>query len=298
MINAYSQRLLPPYSGQIQIVESERARALTLDSQTWEIQFLQATGHAAEISDSNPAVKGRYIRVAMVKDSDIRHKTSVPASEESAAVDERMTELVEYIAKASLPFPPIDRFECWLLDAQDQSPLALIFSCTQPEQIKFFPERPQWTALPAAVMPIDRSAAEKAEEYAPINYQLERLVNERAGLNPKAQWFTRCDTEEEVFPPLLVREDWQDQQNADLCQRYLQRQSPRLLMLHGLDQELRKQLEHDARLYALEVERFHRLYPEVIDRVLMDAIRVEARLRSATEGQPSLHQRRDGIHYL
>ena len=37
---AYSQRLTPPYSGQIQIVESERARAVSIDNETWEIHFL------------------------------------------------------------------------------------------------------------------------------------------------------------------------------------------------------------------------------------------------------------------
>ncbi len=78
----------------------------------------------------------------------------------------------------------------------------------------------------------------------------------------------------------------------------MQRQSPRLLMLHGLKLEQRTQLEINARKYALEVERFYKLYPEIADQALIDAIRVEARLRSATEGQPAIHKRRDGIHYL
>ena len=34
------------------------------------------------------------------------------------------------------------------------------------------------------------------------------------------------------------------------------------------------------------------------DQALIDAIRVEARLRGVTEGQPAIHNRRDGIHYL
>ena len=40
MIKAYSQRLLPPYSGQVQIAESDRARAITTDGESWEIHFL------------------------------------------------------------------------------------------------------------------------------------------------------------------------------------------------------------------------------------------------------------------
>ncbi len=53
MIKAYSQRLMPPYSGQMQIVESDRTRAITLDSQTWEIQFyIQQIIHQIQASAS------------------------------------------------------------------------------------------------------------------------------------------------------------------------------------------------------------------------------------------------------
>ena len=37
MIKAFSQRLTPPFSGLVQIAESERARALTMDGNLWEI---------------------------------------------------------------------------------------------------------------------------------------------------------------------------------------------------------------------------------------------------------------------
>ena len=43
MIKAYSQRLMPPYSGQVQIAESDRARALTMDGENWEIHFCYAS---------------------------------------------------------------------------------------------------------------------------------------------------------------------------------------------------------------------------------------------------------------
>ena len=291
---------MPPFSGQMQIVESERARALTLDSQTWEIQFLHSLNDTSN-SNNKPQDAKRYFRVAMIKDSDIREKSIASLQDQeddNATIDERIIELIEYLATANLPFPAKDIFEYWLLDAKDQSPLALIYSCTEESQKKTFPERAEWTALPAAVMPIDRSEEEISREYAPINYQVERLVADRAGFYAKAQWFTRQNTADESFPTLLLRQDWQDNENAELCQRYLQRQSPRLLMLHGLSQEERSKLEVSARKYALEVERFYKLYPEIADQALIDAIRVEARLRGVTEGQPAIHKRRDGIHYL
>jgi hypothetical protein len=79
----------------------------------------------------------------------------------------------------------------------------------------------------------------------------------------------------------MIREDWQEREQYELCQRYIQRQSSRLLMLHGLEAKERKRLELSAKGQALEVGRFHRLYPKVANRALMNAILVEARLRAS-----------------
>ena len=300
MIKTYSQRLLLPYYGQVQIAESERARALTVDARTWEIQFLHSgNGGLTHSNTGAQAVNNSYRRAVTINDSDIRQKKIGSMLDNRQTVDERILELTDFLADISLPFPAADHFEYWLLDAKDQSPLALIFSCRDSEQMSAYPSRPEWTALPSAVMPIEMTEDEKSYSSEPVNYRLERLVAERAGYSPKAQWFTRRLNEEQSFPTFMLREDWQEEESADLCQRYLKRQSPRLLMLHGLNQELRRQLEINARPHALEVERFYQLYPEVVDQELMNAIRVEAKLRSVTVGdQPALHKRRDGIHYL
>ena len=303
MIKTYSQRLLPPYYGQVQIAESERARAVTADGQSWEIQFLHMGNDSPPHSINHAqATNLSYRRAVTISDSDIRQKNiGVSANkglDKEQTVDERILELTDFLADISLPFPAADAFEYWLLDGKDQSPLALIFSCRESEQMNDYPSRPEWTALPAAVMPIALTEEEKSYSSAPVNYRLERLVAERAGNKPKAKWFTRRLNEEQSFPNLMLREDWPEKESADLCQRYLTRQSPRLLMLHGLNQELRRQLEINARPHALEVERFYHLYPKVVDQALMNSILVEARLRGVSEEQPALHERRDGIHYL
>ena len=305
MIKTYSQRLLPPYYGQAQIAESERARALTIDGQSWEIQFL-LEGKNLDVQGAHQDSKLSYRRAVTISDSDIRQKNigksliKGPGDEleNGKTVDERILELTNFLAEVTLPFPAADHHEYWLLDAKDQSPLALIFSAKDEVQKNAYPARPEWTALPAAVMPIELTENEKSYSSAPVNYRFERLVAERASINPKAKWFARSANEEQSFPRYMVREDWLEEEGADLCQRYLTRQSARLLMLHGLSQEQRSQLEINARAHALEVERFHPLYPEVVDQVLMNAILVEARLRGVSEGQPELHKRRDGIHYL
>ena len=72
--------------------------------------------------------------------------------QESKDIDGRIIELADFLATARLPFPAADRFEYWLLDPADGSPLALIFSCTEAGQMATYPSRPEWTALPAAVL--------------------------------------------------------------------------------------------------------------------------------------------------
>ncbi len=295
MINAYSQRLLPPYSGQAQIAESDRARAITLDGELWEFHFLYAVGAGQNAQER--AVKRRFRRVAGIMHS-VLGEMATQSSHQFEHVDERIVELARFLTGASLPFPAMDKYEYWLLDPEDDSPLALIFSCTQAEQMANFPSLSEWTALPAAVMPIEATHAEKERSDSPVNYRLERLVAERAGSKPRARWFERRPDEPDLFPALLIREDWQEEEHHALCQRYINRQSTRLLMLHGLQQEQRGRLEQAAKSHAIEVARFYPLYPEIVDKKLMNAIRIEARLRNSAGEQASLSERRDGVLYL
>ena len=283
MIKAYSQRLLPPYSGQVQIAESEQARAVTMDMDTWEIHFRR--------HETN------FIRVAWIKHRELG-EFEAQASRDGEKIDDRILELTRFLETASLPFPAADKFEYWLLDKVDDTPLALIFSCTEGEQMERFPSHAEWTALPAAVMPIELTSEEKARSDTPVNYRLEQLVAERAGSKPRARWFQRRPGESDQFPPLMIREDWEEEAHHEICQRYLSRQSTRLLMLHGLEHHLRKRLEQAAKSYAMEVFRFHSLYPEFADEKTMRSILVEARLRASLGEQDDRLQRRDGVFYL
>lgn len=290
MIKAHSQRLLQPFSAQVQIAETELARALSMDGELWEFQFIFANGRVG-----GPQ-KGRFIRAAHIRQRDLQSVIDNPTTEEGV-VDDRILELARFLVGATLPFDAADRYEYWLLDPADDSPLALIFSCTDASEMASFPKLTEWRALPAAVMPIETTEAEQSNAYGPVNYRLERAVAERAGAKPRARWFTRRYNDEESFPPFLVREDWCNDEQQTLCQRYLHRQAPRLLMLHGVGLEERRRMEWAAKANALDVARFFPLYPEVADKAVMDKIRVEARLRLAAGEAPYVMGRRDGVHY-
>ncbi len=117
----------------------------------------------------------------------------------------------------------------------------------------------------------------------PVNYRLQTLVEERAGRKPRAAWSERTLQATDDFPACLIREDWEDEAPQQLCDRYIQRLAPRLLMMHGLPRSVRQRLEQAARGHVFDVERFHLLYPEVVDRSLLTAARVEAKIRRAAE---------------
>lgn len=284
MIKAYSQRLMPPFSGQVQIVQSDTYRAITLDGQIWELQY----------------VKRSHVRVGTISAEDIRSHSVTPDKLEGKPVDERITEILDFLVGVELPFPAIDHYEYWLVDKQDKQPLALVYSCSEEEQMEKFPERPEWTALPAAVMPIEKTEEEEKAGSPPVNYRLERLVAERAGQLAKGVWFDRNEADPAQFPALMVRGDWTDASDADLYQRYVERQAPRLLTLQTLGREDRGRLESYCRPHALEVARFCNVYPEVVDEPLMRALQVEARVREATGAatRSPVHNRRDGILYI
>jgi hypothetical protein len=298
VITAYSQRMMTPYSGLVQIAESKQARALTMDGKNWEFQYIH-------IMLSNEGQPGKHYRRryshALTVDRDGLEAIIKRAENNDIELDRSLIELAVYLSNASFPFPSKDCYEYWLLDKQDNSPLALIFSCADAEQMSTFPVKNEWTALPAAVMPVELNDDEKANQQRPVNIRVEQMVNERAGgLNAKAKWFKRHADETDEFPPLLLSEKWSDEAQADLCHRYLSRQSPRLLLLQNLLEEDRRRLEIQAKNHALEVERFHRFYPQVIDQNMINAALVEARLRKNTvrHSHSNVENRRDGVLYL
>ncbi len=282
MFRSYSKRLLSPFSGQVQIVEGPRLRALTLDGQRWEMQYrlLPDAEQQREHQLYGRPARRRYVPIASIQGGRTE-RLGLPAFFDRSQVDGQIDELADYLNDVALPFRAADRYEYWLLDGRDEAPLALIFSCTEAEEMTFYAERTEWTALPAARMTIPATAREQEASIPPVNYRLEGLVNERAGRHPRAAWFQRQSGETTSFPPLLVSEDWGDEADHQLCQRYVRRQAPLLLMLHGLGDADRLRLEQAARDNVMEVERFYPLYPKVADEQLMAAMRVEARLRGA-----------------
>lgn len=274
----YSRRMLSPFVGLVQIAESERAQALSMDGLNWAIQYAVTEEARQQRPQALADPKRHFALVATIESGELRPRGLRPFLDPDA-VRCAIHTLYEAVSAASLPFAAVDRYEYWLLDCKDDRPLALLRSCVDAQEMARVPSSPSWIAIPAAQLDVPSPEPDSGFYVPPVNYRLQNLIEERAGVKPRAMWFDRHDLTVNDFPPCLIREDWDNEERQQLCGRYIRRLAPRLLMLHGLPQAVRYRLEQAARDYVFEVERFFPLYPEVVDENALTTARVEARLR-------------------
>jgi hypothetical protein len=278
----YSKRLLSPFIGVVQVAEIARARALSLDGRNWAIQYSLAED--ARFRNNTPVADPslNYSLVATIERGGLQTHAVHPFLDPDD-VRSAIHRLYEAVTSARLPFAAADRYEYWLLDRTDGSPLALLHSCVEEEETARAIPRPAWIAMSAAQLDVPAPQARQDGYVPPVNYRLQKLVEERAGARPRAAWFQRPAPATDDFPPCLLREDWENEERQQLCDLYIRRIAPRLLMIQDLPQSVRHRLERAARDHVFDVERFYPLYPEVVDRSLLTAAQVEAKLRRAAQ---------------
>jgi len=282
VVRRYSKRLLSPFIGVVQVAEIARARALSLDGRNWGVQYSLA--EHARLRNRQPVADPtlHYSLVATIEHGALKTQAVHPFLEPTE-VRSAIDCLFEAVTSAPLPFAAADRYEYWLLDSTDGSPLALLHSCLEEEEMALATPRPAWIAMPAAELHV-QAPEERQDSYVPpVNYRLQKLVEERAGARPRAAWFERPAHATDDFPPCLLREDWENEERQQLCDRYIRRLAPRLLMMQDLPRSVRHRLEQAARGHVFDVERFYPLYPEVVDQSLLTAAQVEAKLRRAAQ---------------
>ena len=283
MMKVYSKRLLQPYVGVVQVAEMGWARALSLDGKNWAIRYAQDESQKTlnEPFRYDPRVNAAFI---VTIDGDQYKTRVIRSSLEPEQVRSDNQRLFKAISTVRVPFEAADRYEYWLLDGSDESPLALLHSCVYEEDMKRPVPPPEWLPIPAMQLAVpDPDSEAQAANQLPVNYRLQQLVENQAGSKPRAAWFERHKTTADDFPPCLIRDEWEDPEWQRLCDLYLQRLAPRLLMMDGLPLTVRQRLEQAACDYVFDIEKFYPLYPEVVDNSRLNNARVEARLRRANE---------------
>ena len=281
MILLYSKRLMMPFVGVIQVAELDSTRALSADGVNWAIQYAQSEDTHRRTNNPVEDAGNHYILVATIARGYLEKKPGHKYLDPD--VQSAIDRLYEAVTGTTVPFAAEDRYEYWLLDDADARPLALLQSTVNENDMKLPSPHPVWLAMPAAQLEVQ--APEPANKFyvPPVNYRLQELIEIHAGAKPRTAWFERPDPARDDFPPCLIREDWDNEEHQQLCDLYIQRLAPRLLMMHGLSRSVRNRLEQLACHYVFDVDRFYPLYPEVINQKLMNVALVEARLPRANK---------------
>jgi hypothetical protein len=283
-VRRHALRRLNPYRGVTRVVEAAEARAVSTDGINWEMQVL--TERPVGWGSLNLGrVETLYYRYGVWSAEDGVARYPMHPALERQRLHRAAESLVEILAAAPAAGAEEcgDRFECWLLDAAEQRPLALLAAVASAEAIPPHVSS-RWQAAPGDAESLAGLGRERAEA-------VERAVARRSGSHA---WFERMDDGggrkvgsgatvtlgAEAFPELLLSESWPDAGTAAAVAAYIEWLAPRLLML-PLALATRERLERAAAAQADAVAQFFRLYPAVADTQLMNALRVQARLNQS-----------------
>ena len=303
MPHCYGVRMLNPYRGVMQVVETDEADAVSRDGVTWTL-YVHGEREQAQLDDGRwcevetPDIKfGVWSQEAGLTRAPVRNVVDYEF------IDHIGRYLIDTIRtqRHTLPFPLRDHYELWLLDAAFDLPLALIDSTHDPSRISDdIPLRWRAGVLAREQFRLGAGLAERLGETLPAE-ALESRVNQAAGARPRAQWFRRQSSGEGIavggirleaalagrrlpahaFPEQQLRSHWPDHFDQVLVRAYLDWLAPWLLMLSHLRDETRDRLELIAGRRAMLLAESHTLLPKVIDPKRITAARVEAKLRKA-----------------
>jgi hypothetical protein len=292
-IECYAQRLLNPFRGVVHTIRFQSAEAVTADGIEWDIYVandalldgLGRAGRRAQISDIR---YGHWSAEKGLKRGPLYPSDDFKRLEDMGAV------VYEHLLEVhrDVPFTFRDQFELWLLDRDDQ-PLALLHSVRTDSETDTKPPL-DWRAGMAAQAQFQSAAIANLAE--PAGTYLTRHVNSLA--SGVAQWFRRSDDgaglglhtlkggealrgrvlDADAFPPLFIATTGMDAAHTRLVHDYHAWQAPWMLLLPHLDPATRSALEASACQQAEAIEKHCRLYPAVINRVALQAARVEAAL--------------------
>lgn len=317
-VTCYSQKILNPFRGVMNIISIGGADAVTIDGSHWTLYIHDNFDCPTDDPEEFFEIDMPDIRFGdWDKKSGLKHSPLIASYHynEIHAIGQVLLKAVEKFAD-QCPFAFEDKYELWLLDEKTKEPLALLGSVCKENEISP-PESLKWEAGL-------RCKQEFLNSFSPIDEQLNsagdllnQLVNQRAGKQASAQWFYRNrfdygeglgginlddnlinrELSARLFPKLLVQQQWLNVSDEVIFDTFIDWLSPYLLVLDFLRDEQRKSLEQSARQYALLVDQMYFLYPKIIDQQAINSARVEAVMRKSN--QPKIRDKAaETIEYI
>ena len=289
-VEYYAQKLLNPFRGCIQVIRHASAEAVSMDGVHWDI-YVSNDSLLADLEGATSAtVQISDIRYGSWSEEKGLKRGPLYPSEDFYRMEAMGNVVYEHLLQLhdQVPFPYGDHYECWLLDGEGR-PLVLVDSAVGAnDALATGTER--WQIGLAAIDHFNSPtlAAAHPESAGRHGQYLMDYIN---GLGTHTVWFyrepegpgtpLRPETDQPLpasaFPALLIGGRHDDAHTRLIADLHAW-QAPWLLQLSGIPVDTRRRLEHQARTQAHEVDRRHRLYPEVVDPDLIQAARVEARL--------------------
>jgi len=298
-IQCYSQRLLNPFRGVVNIIRYRSAEAVTSDGVHWDIYV--SNDSLLDGLDKNRSVQISDIRYGRWNMHEGLIRGPIFPSHEFYRLEEMGAIVYQHLLKvhSRVPFPFNDSIELWLLDKANR-PLALLNSAVNETGIDDY-QLLDWRAGQLCKQSFDFANLERdgAGTYGSAADHLIEYINSCAGTPPAAQWFERKQDgtamalhghniheslhgrmlDVEDFPEYFISTRFANDYYTRLIRKFIEWQSPWLLLLDTLVPEQRQYFEQCARKQATIVDQQYLLYPEIIDESFIRAARVEARMR-------------------
>jgi hypothetical protein len=281
----YALRRLNPFLGVIQVVETPSGRASSSNGLVWDVQILtQAPADWGSLSARNRGEAWYRYGLWSAQDGLAHRPLAAQSTDRQLRRDSE--HLIDQVRRNldRLPYALADRRELWLLDAEQQKPLALLHAMP-PDATPPRPEPRYWKGC------LGQQGVAGQRRF-PGTAELESQVKTRAGFSINRAWVTWNSERTSVvaddntllkgdeFSAFGIREDWPDGEDQQRVQRYIDWAAPALLTLPYLDDAQRTRLESSLSDQAVSIDYHWRLYPKVLDKNKLIAARVKADLQS------------------
>lgn len=303
-VSCYSQKILNPFRGVMNIISTGGADAVTTDGINWTLYIHDNFDCPTDDPEEFFEIDMPDIRFGDWSEKSGLIRSPLIASyhyNEIQAIGNALLQAVQKYAD-KCPFAFADKYELWLLDNINHEPLALLDSVCNIDDIHS-PDNLHWEAGLRCKQEFLKEYPLENSEVATAGELLNQFINQRAGKQPAAQWFYRDrydngkglaginleqrllkrELSARLFPKMLVQQQWHDETKASLIEAFIQWLSPYLLVLDFLRDAQRENLELTARNHALLVDKMYLLYPKIINQQAINAARVEAMMRKSTQ---------------
>lgn len=303
-VNCYSQRILNPFRGVMNIISIGGADAVTIDGSNWILYIHDNFDCPTDDPEEFFEIEMPDIRFGDWNAESGLRRSPLIASYHYSEIQAIGNALLDTVQKYSdrCPFPFKDKYELWLLDEKTSEPLALLDSVCNEAEIHS-PENLAWEAGLRCKQEFMKEFSLTGEQSSSAGDLLNSIINQRAGERPSAQWFYRDNLDygkgvsginlnddlaerelsARLFPKMLVQQQWRHKPDETLVEAFINWLSPYLLVLDFLRDAQREVLEIQAKQYALLVDKMYPLYPKVINQKAINAARVEAMMRKSNQ---------------